>query len=167
MDSFHCIKGKAAVQIEINRVCGSVVWFSKDLCLTLVLSWNFNSSMPCWKSSWTEEDKEPSDEPPWHHRTDVTRAAEKELLSLSYLPGLFVILTWSLFHTYLISLPYLAPYLHQDTNQKTCNCKTKLTGRRHDFLCLNANIQTPTADLFPPDILPMGIWSIHHRIHIM
>lgn len=51
------------------------------------------------------------------HRTDVTQAAEKELLSLSY----------------------LAPYLLQDTNQKTCNCKTtKLTRRRHGFLCLNA-----------------------------
>lgn len=85
----------------------------------------------------------------------------------TYLVSLPYLLTCSLFHTYLISLPYLAPYLHQDTNQKTCNCKTKLTGRRHEFLCLNANIQTPTADLFPPDILPMGIWSIHHRIHIM
>lgn len=60
--------------------------------------------MPCWKSSWTEEDKEPSDEPPWHHRTDVTRAAEKELLSLSYLPALFATLTYLLSFSYLPDL---------------------------------------------------------------
>lgn len=145
-----------SVQIEINR--GPIVWFSKDLYLTLVLNWNFNSSMSCWKLWKIIMDRGRWTALRWNllgtssHRTDVTQAAEKELLSLSYLPALFVTIS-----------PLSAPGYQPENLQLQDNKVDRKETAVSVFECSYTNTHSC---LFPPDTFPTGIWSTYHRIHI-